>query len=1285
MNRVPALLGALLLAVGPGAHAAVRYFDIAGATAPAENACPAWIPESTLDDCSFNASNPTGLATAQWIGPVFSAGYYAPGNAPSIFTNGSPPSPVVAPAPVLPVGGKSGIPIARGFLAIDDRDTAADPTDDIVTGTIEFGAFERNVGTGPASRVVESFGRIIHRINAPPASASNVSGATANGNGGFDYVLGISEGAATFPTAIAGATTAAGGFADDFPSEVASQSTGDSGDVPYWAGAGTAGIARFEGATATAGVRTGATVWDYDCTSASGACTTSTEVNWNADSRAGYDNVLLRFSTDGSGNIASAEAYLVNESDLSAAAAGTDSWQATTLAFTGAEDSTPEAYDDRALVINGLDLSAIIAVLGNDVPGASPQVVTIETPPAHGTATVLTSPPSAVNIIDYVPAGTAFEGVDTFTYRVTDGNSQTAVGTVAVTLTDPISCTTDTANGLRDTPLVLDVLANDAGYDLPPVVVTIATAPSGGTAAVGADNRITFTPPAGATGFFTFAYTINDGTFEPATCGVTVNVEGEVAVDDTATAEDFVAVNLAVLANDRREVLAAPIGIEITSPPSHGAAIVLPATAADLAQVRYIADAGFTGADSFDYRLRDAGGYVSNEATVTITVSDTAPTAVDDADTVEDGVATTIQVAQNDTGRVDTPLTIEVVTAPAHGTANANEATGGGLPTVTYTGNPGFTGSDSFTYTLTDADGDVSNVATVSILVEDSVPVAVGDTFNGDDRAQDRLFVLNNDTGLVDYPFTLEITQAPTLGTATVLPASTTGTGLPEIGYASAAGSSGTDTLQYTVRDADGDVSAPATVTIQVTNATPAAVDDTRSVEDGSTLAINVLGNDNGRNNGPLTLAITQQPASGTATIITATGLATPTISYRPDAGFTGTDTFRYTFTDGDGDTSNEALVTLNVADSMPVANADAVSIDDRTGFSIDVLQNDTGLSDGPLTVAITSPPANGTATLVTVVAGAATRPGISYASNTGFAGTDTVRYRVTDRDGDVSNEATLTLTVANPAPVAVDDRGGDNGLLPFGETFVVERIKTALDVVRNDTGRSNRPLTITITQQPAHGIAEVDSVEVTGIGRPGISYRSDAGYVGPESFRYRITDADGEASNEATVSFDVVAILTATNDGSPYPLATNRDRPIVVDVLANDGGMAYGLVQVEVVTEVNGTATVNADNTITFRPTPGFTGRFPSPDCQPANCFATAGGGFRYRLTDASNQVAEGVAFVDVFPPPVDDQGGSSALDGTLLGLLAGAAVLRMRPRGRRPRRGAGAATAPGARNGEG
>lgn len=1271
MRRITPAFRLLLagLLASQAAFPAVRYYDVTGSTASAENACPIWVPADSEDDCSYNASNPSTAGTAQWLGPVFSAGYYAPGDAPPIYTNPAAPVPVLAPAPQLPTGGKTGIPIARGFVSIDDKGTAAG-TDDVIGGTLEFGPFERNVGTGPAARMLESFDRIIHRFIVP--AGSTVSGATANAAGGFDYIVGVSGGSAVFPSVLSGTTTAAGGFADAFPSEVASQSSTDPADVPYWPAPGANGISRIEGTTAVAGLRTEATVWGYGCSAdaAAAPCLTS-DVNWDGDSRARYDNVLLRLSTDDAGHITAALAYLVNESDLSPTVFGNDSWNATTLALTGTEDPLPAAFDDRILFVNDASDTVTfvdINALANDAPGAGTPAVAVTTPPAHGTA----EPTGSANVIRYTPAvpESAFEGVDTFAYRITDGSSATATGTVAVTRTDPITCANDPQTPAPGTPITVDVLANDAGFDIPPVVLSLASLPSWGTAVVNPDRTITFTPASG------------------------------VAVDDEESLEDFVTRNIAVLGNDRlsgpvafnyrindgtnlpavclvtiddgTDALISPVAIEITDMPDHGQAFVLPAAGNQAATIRYTSNDGYAGQDTLRYQLRDPAGFVSNVATVTITVSDSTPVAIDDAPTAEDGVPTTLFVMANDTDGVDLPLTLAITAQPAHGTATVTEASGSSQATLRYTSAAGFTGTDTLTYTVTDADGDVSNAATVTITVRDSVPVAAADNVNGDARTEASLDVVANDTDRADVPITIEITQAPASGAASVVPASGTTTGRPAILYESNPGTAAADSLRYRLRDADGDVSNEVTVTINVTDATPVAVNDPTApaeiiVEDGATLGIGVLNNDTGLVNPPLTLTITQQPANGTVTIVTGTPLSSPVVNYRPRNGFTGGDTFSYRVTDGDGDASNVAVVTLTVRDSAPVANPDTANGDSRTATAVDVLANDTQLSDGPVTIEITGQPTNGTAEIVTVALASGTRPGIAYASTpmSTFNGNDVVRYRVTDRDGDVSNETTLTLSVANLTPVAVNDVGGDEGLGPVGQVYVVAGVTTPFDVLHNDTGRGNRPVTLTITTAPLHGTAVVDSAEDTGIGRPGISYTSNDGYSGPDGFSYTFTDGDDQVSNVATVSFEVVNILTATSDGSPIPLATNEGKPLTVDVLDNDGGLSVGPITIEIVTAVSGTATVNADNTVTFQPDPGFTGRFPSPECPPSSCFSSAGGGFRYRIIDGLNQSSEASTFVDVFPPPETKQdSGGSALDSSALALLLGGLAIKHRRR---------------------
>jgi hypothetical protein len=1225
MRRIAAAFRLLPIAVllSHPAAAAPRFFLIDNdpndplRTAPVENACPVWIPESNHDDCSYNASDPSGLGTAQWIGPVFGAGYFAPGSAPPVFESTEPPAPVIAPAPEFPLGTTVGIPITQGFLIIEDRDTPLDGTDDVIGGTIEFGAFERNLAferdttIGVTNRAIESFDRIIHRL--VPAL---VSLATPNAAGGFDYIIGaLPDGTAAFPEFL----SASNDPNDIFPSEIASQSSADPADVPYWSGAAANGIAPFEGDTGLLGTSTSATAWGYSCDSGSGPSSCSTTgLLGGSDAQTSYGNVLLKISTDNAGRVTAAKAVLVNLSNLSTTVDGTDSWQATTLSFTATETPAPLAVDDRAILESGAAPGITTNVLLNDAPGMSPVAVTIidpQPPPAVGTAEVLTGS----NQIRYTPAGpNPPSSEQVIHYRITDTNS----------VTDEAELHIEVQN------------------------------------------------------------------FAPT------------AVTDDVTVENSVATNLGVVANDTH-VSNAPIVLEVMSAPAHGNWYVIPAAGSRQPLIAYGPFVGYVGPDSLTYRLIDADGETSDPpVAVSITVRDSVPEIANDSRTVEDGVATNLPVLANDQSLVDPPFIISITAPPAHGTAVVVPASGTANPSVTYTSTAGFEGDDTFTYTVTDADGNVSATpATVTLHVHDTVPVAEDDSFDGSARSFVTFSVLSNineAVSLVDRPITIEISQQPALGSARVA-SSANANGLPTIEYRSNNGSAGSDTLKYQLHDSDGDVSGDATVTFTITNETPQAVDDPqRTIENDTATVLDVLANDTGKANRLLTITITGQPAHGSVAVLAGTATSNPTVRYTPASGYEGPDSFRYTFRDADGDGSaSDAAVPLMVSDSVPQA-VDEMSGDttlscqgapnqlggsiasgsSREPVSIDVLCNDTGLVDLPVTMQITQQPSHGTAVPVTIDrfngVSRTSWPGISYASDRGSTGDEIIKYTVTDSDGDVSNVGTLTLKVTNQTPVAEDDAGEDGTLLPAPLDVVVEGLKTPMNILANDKDIGNGPLTIKIVQKPAHGTATVESAEERQSTVPGISYQGTAGYVGPDSFSYTVTDADEDVSTVATVSFGIISLPVASNDGFPTPLRINLDKPITVNVLANDGGLAYGPITIQILDVLNGTAVVNADNTITFTPTTGFTGCFPSLNCP----FGTAGGRVDYRIIDAYGQRSdalnlaqsqEGQVFIDVFPPPVIDSGGSSSIDMELLALLATGGILRRRF-GRR------AAQAPGA-----
>ncbi len=90
----------------------------------------------------------------------------------------------------------------------------------------------------------------------------------------------------------------------------------------------------------------------------------------------------------------------------------------------------------------------------------------------------------------------------------------------------------------------------------------------------------------------------------------------------------------------------------------------------------------------------------------------TPPVAADDTAVTNEDTAVSVNVLANDSDADDDPLAVESVTQPAHGTATI-----GAAGSVTYAPDPGFFGSDSFTYVVTD--GTATDTAPVSVQVDE--------------------------------------------------------------------------------------------------------------------------------------------------------------------------------------------------------------------------------------------------------------------------------------------------------------------------------------------------------------------------------------------------------------------------------------------------------------------------------------------------------------------------------------------------------------------------------------
>ncbi|NRD26961.1 S-layer family protein [Frigoribacterium sp. VKM Ac-2836] len=654
---------------------------------------------------------------------------------------------------------------------------------------------------------------------------------------------------------------------------------------------------------------------------------------------------------------------------------------------------------------------------------------------------------------------------------------------------------------------------------------------------------------------FTFpSATTADGTDVVCTFSNTVVALSAAASDDTGTTASGSTLTVAVpgvLSND------AGTDLTVTSNtrPAHGEASV----AADGSYV-YTPAVGFSGTDTFRYTTTDGGGGTST-STVTITVT---PAGSDDVATSRAGQALVVDAAagvlSNDSG---SGLTAAVTTRPSHGSLVL-----GRDGSFRYVPADGFSGTDSFTYTATDAAGE-STTSTVTITV---LPTAVDDTATavaGTPTTITGSALTANDDG-TDTKVTAVST--PGHGTASVTPAG-------DVLYSPADDFSGTDTVDYTVTDGQGGTdTATATVTVTVA---PRASDDSVDAVADAPLDVpagrGLLANDGGT--GPLTAAVATAPSHGTV-VVSPDG----SFVHTPEKGFSGTDSFTYTLTDGNGVTST-ATATVAVA---PKAVDDAVQVTAGGNAHVDgpgVLGNDLGTG---LTAAVVAEPQHGTATI-------APTGEFDYTPAPGFSGTDTVTYQVADAAGRTST-ATVTITVK---PLAVDDQAET----PNGTIVSI----AAPGLLGNDLGIGLR---VTDHGSPSHGSVTVDADGTW-------SYTPDSGTSGTDSFEYQMTDASGRTATAR--AWVIVGDLAVADQGT-----ATAGRPLSVDaatgVLANDRGT--GLSAALDGTPRHGDVTVAKDGSYVYTPATGFSGT----------------DGFTYTATDAEGQKSTGIVTVVVVPDAVDD-----------------------------------------------
>jgi hypothetical protein len=486
----------------------------------------------------------------------------------------------------------------------------------------------------------------------------------------------------------------------------------------------------------------------------------------------------------------------------------------------------------------------------------------------------------------------------------------------------------------------------------------------------------------------------------------------------------------------------------------------------------------YRGQVSFSYTISD--GESESTAWVTINVFNNMPQLGDQEFSIlhdRDLVGNLLSGAYDPDGD---PIRITHINGQAISYGEPMSLPSGGSLTVwadgtfSYTPPPNFTGTDSFSLTISD-DLD-SYTAMVNILVTNNAPYAYDASFSvlHDRELVGQLYGYDPDGD----PITAQLVSGLTNGTLTLNPDGTF-TYTPNTHYV------GPDSFTYTWSDGVT-TGNTATVTIDVYNNAPHAYDASFSVLHDRELVGQLYGYD--PDGDAITAQLVSGPTNGTLTLN-----PDGTFTYTPNTHYVGPDSFTYTWSDGlEG--SNIGTITIDVYNNAPDGYGATFYVQAGQVLSGQLYGYD---PDGDSIAAILDTgPVHGTLELH--------QDGtFTYTAEENYLGTDSFSYVWSDG---ISESAVLTVTLAvhnGESPVA------------FDVSFSVLHDRAVSSRVEGYDPNGDQ-LTAVLVSGPAHGTVDFVDPE-HGV----FVYAPNRGYVGPDTFTYQWTDGVNR-SNVATVTIRV-------------------------------------------------------------------------------------------------------------------------------------------------------------------
>ncbi|MEZ7517226.1 tandem-95 repeat protein, partial [Psychrobacter sp. Arc9] len=414
-----------------------------------------------------------------------------------------------------------------------------------------------------------------------------------------------------------------------------------------------------------------------------------------------------------------------------------------------------------------------------------------------------------------------------------------------------------------------------------------------------------------------------------------------------------------------------------------------PLSAAEAATVLFTPTENFNGAvEAIDFIATDDDGLDSAPATVTLTVTDvnTPPTATDQSLSTDEDTAVPVVLIGDDIDGVVASVTVLQVPPANQGVLSYEDngqtveftpgtvLTADQITSVMFTPAPNFNGRVSnIQFSTTDDDGAVSAPATVEITVNDvnDAPVATDGAISTPEGTAIAVPLIASDIDGVVASITL--TTLPDAAQGVLSYTNAAGDSVPVVADTplSAAEAAtvlftptenfngAVEAIDFIATDDDGLDSAPATVTLTVTdvNTPPTATDQSLSTDEDTAVPVVLIGDDIDGVVASVTVLQVPPANQGVLSYTRAGGQVvelTPnttlsaaeaeTVTFTPAPNFNGAvSDIQFTTTDDDGAVSAPATVeiTVNDVNDAPVATDGAISTPEGTAIAVPLIASD--------------------------------------------------------------------------------------------------------------------------------------------------------------------------------------------------------------------------------------------------------------------------------------------------------------------------------------------------------